>query len=276
LACCLEKNSEHPLAKSFVSYCVKKGLVEDCTVEDFKVHFGYGIEGIVNGKKVYIGSRSYMERLGLNIPDQLKEAEEKAEVNGEVPVFIAVEDKVAGIVTFSQNIRKEAPKVVQVLRKLKIKVGILTGDTPYFAKILKEKLGIEDVRAGLLPHDKLKAIEEEKTKGKTVAMVGDGINDAPALTKADIGIAMGCGTDLTRESANISLLSDDLRKVPLSILLAKKVRKVIYTNMFWAFIYNIIGIGLAVTGKLSPIFAALAMVLSSAFVIANSVRVKNW
>ncbi len=276
LACCLEKNSEHPLAKSFVSYCMKKGLVEDCPVEDFKVHFGYGIEGMVNGKKVYIGSRSYMERLGLNIPDQLKEAEEKAEVNGEIPVFIAVEDKIAGIVTFSQNIRKEAPKVVQVLRKLKIKVGILTGDTPYFAKILKEKLGIEDVRAGLLPHDKLKAIEEEKTKGKTVAMVGDGINDAPALTKADIGIAMGCGTDLTRESANISLLSDDLRKVPLSILLAKKVRKVIYTNMFWAFIYNIIGIGLAVTGKLSPIFAALAMVLSSAFVIANSVRVKNW
>ena len=276
LACCLEKNSEHPLAKSFVSYCMKKGLVEDCPVEDFKVHFGYGIEGIVNGKKVYIGSRSYMERLDLNIPDQLKEAEEKAEVNGEIPVFIAIEDKVAGIVTFSQNIRKEAPKVVQVLKKLKIKVGILTGDTPYFAKILKEKLGIEDVRAGLLPHDKLKAIEEEKTKGKTVAMVGDGINDAPALTKADIGIAMGCGTDLTRESANISLLSDDLRKVPLSILLAKKVRKVIYTNMFWAFIYNIIGIGLAVTGKLSPIFAALAMVLSSAFVIANSVRVKNW
>ncbi len=276
LACCLERNSEHPLAKSFVSYCAKKGFVEDCTVEDFKVHFGYGIEGVVNRKKVYIGSKSYMEKLDLNIPDRLKEAEKKAEESGEITVFIAVEDKIAGIIIFSQNVRKEAPKVVEVLRKLKIKVGVLTGDTPYFARILRKKLRIEDVRAGLLPHDKLKAIEEEKTKGKTVAMVGDGINDAPALTKADIGIAMGCGTDLTRESANISLLSDDLRKVPLSILLAKKVRKVIYTNMFWAFIYNIIGIGLAVTGKLSPIFAALAMVLSSAFVIANSVRVKNW
>ncbi|WP_456393588.1 heavy metal translocating P-type ATPase [Persephonella sp.] len=275
-ACCLERNSEHPLAKSFVSYCAQRGFIEDCKIDDFRVHFGYGIEGVVNGERVYIGSRSYMEKIGLEIPEELKQQEKKAEENGEIPVFIATENGVAGIVVFTQSIRKEAPKVVEVLKKLKIKVGVLTGDTPYFAKILKQKLGITDVRAGLLPHDKLKAIEEEKSKGRTVAMVGDGINDAPALAQADIGIAMGCGTDLTRESANISLLSDDLRKVPLSILLAKKVKKVIYTNMFWAFVYNVIGIGLAVMGKLSPIFAAMAMVLSSAFVIANSVRVKNW
>jgi Cu2+-exporting ATPase/Cu+-exporting ATPase len=276
LACCLERNSEHPLAKSFVSYCAQKGFITDCNVEDFKVHFGYGVEGVVDGVHVYIGSRSYMEKLGFGIPDELKEAEKEAEEKGEIPVFIAADQRVSGIVVFSQNIRKEAPKVFEVLKKIKIKVGVLTGDTPYFAKILKDKLGIEDVRAGLLPQDKLKAIDEEKKKGRTVAMVGDGINDAPALTRADIGVAMGCGTDLTRESANISLLSDDLRKVPLAILLAKKVRKVIYTNMFWAFIYNVIGIGLAVAGKLNPMFAALAMVLSSAFVIANSVRVKNW
>ncbi|WP_029523344.1 cation-translocating P-type ATPase [Persephonella sp. KM09-Lau-8] len=276
LACCLERNSEHPLAKSFVSYCVQKGLVSDCKVEDFRVHFGFGVEGIVDGVHIYIGSKAYMEKLGLNIPEELAQVEKGAEKNGEIVVFIATDEKVAGVITFAQKIRKEAPKVIQVLKKLKINVGVLTGDTPYFAKVLKEKLGIENIKAGLMPEDKLKAIQEEKSKGRTVAMVGDGINDAPALTQADIGIAMGCGTDLTRESANISLLSDDLRKVPLSILLAKKVRKVIYTNIFWAFIYNIIGIGLAVSGKLSPIFAALAMVLSSAFVIANSIRVKNW
>ncbi len=276
LACCLERNSEHPLAKSFVSYCVQKGFVSDCKVEDFRVHFGFGVEGVVNGVHLYIGSKVYMEKLGLDIPEELAKVEKEAEKNGEIVVFIATDEKVAGVVTFAQKIRQEAPKVIQVLKKLKINVGVLTGDTPYFAKVLKEKLGIENIKAGLMPEDKLKVIQEEKSKGKTVAMVGDGINDAPALAQADIGIAMGCGTDLTRESANISLLSDDLRKVPLSILLAKKVRKVIYTNMFWAFIYNLIGIGLAVSGKLSPIFAALAMVLSSAFVIANSIRVKNW
>jgi len=201
-----------------------------------------------------------------------KEAEEK----GEIPVYIAVENKVKGIVTFAQKIKDEAPKAINALKKLKIDVSVLTGDTHYFAKILKEKLGIKDVRAELLPEDKLEAIKKAKESGKTVSMVGDGINDAPALVEADIGIAMGCGTDLTRESANISLLSDDLRKIPLVILLSRKVKKVIYTNMFWAFIYNIIGIGLAVMGKLNPIFAAVAMILSSAFVIANSIRVKNW
>ena len=276
LACCLEKYSEHPLAKSFVSYCVKNNINPKCQVDSFKVHFGYGVEGLVNGKKVFIGSRKYMERLKLKIPDNFLDIEDKAEKKGEVSVFVAVDNNVSGIILFSQSIRKEAQKVVNVLKKLNIKVGILTGDTPFFAKILKDNLGIKDVKAGLLPQDKLKVIKDEKIKGKTVVMVGDGINDAPALAEADIGIAMGCGTDLTRESANISLLSDDLRKIPLSILLAKKVKKVIYTNMFWAFFYNIIGVGFAVMGKLSPIFAAMAMVLSSAFVIANSVRVKNW
>ncbi|WP_457643471.1 heavy metal translocating P-type ATPase [Persephonella sp.] len=275
-ACCLENNSEHPLAKSFVSFCVKKEVKSQCDVEDFRVHFGYGIEGVVDGEKILIGSRAFMEKNGIKIPEQFEKLEKQAEEKGEIPVFVGTKGSVKGIIVFTQSIRKEAPKVMEVLKKLKIKVGVLTGDTSYFAKILKEKLGISNVRAELLPHEKLKAIEEEKAKGRTVAMVGDGINDAPALAQADIGIAMGCGTDLTRESANISLLSDDLRKVPLSILLAKKVKKVIYTNMFWAFIYNVIGIGLAVMGKLTPIFAALAMVLSSAFVIANSVRVKNW
>ncbi len=275
-ACAVEKNSEHPLAKSFVSYLLKNGFKCDKEAEFFKVHFGKGVEGVVDGEKVLIGSRVFMEENGVNLLDRYKEIEEKAKNEGEIPVFIAIGKEIKGAVSFSQKIKDEAPKAINVLRKLKIYVSVLTGDTPYFAGVLKEKLGIQDVRAGLLPEDKLKAIKEEKSKGKTVAMVGDGINDAPALVEADIGIAMGCGTDLTRESANVSLLSDDLRKVPLMIILAKKVKKVIYTNMFWAFIYNIIGIGLAVMGKLTPIFAALAMVLSSAFVIANSIRVKNW
>jgi Cu2+-exporting ATPase/Cu+-exporting ATPase len=277
LACALEKNSEHPLGKSIVSYCQKNKIdCEDCKIEDFKAHFGLGIEGIVNGKKVYIGNKKFMEKLGLKIPEDLETIERRAEENAEIPVFIAVNNEIKGIILFGQKIKKEAPKAIEALKKLGIKVAVLTGDTKYFANILREKLKISEVYAELLPEDKVKIIREEKKKGNVVAMVGDGINDAPALAEADIGIALGCGTDLTRESANISLLSDDLRKVPLAIILARKVKKVIYTNMFWAFIYNIIGIGLAVMGKLSPIFAALAMILSSAFVIANSLRVKNW
>ncbi len=277
LVCALEKNSEHPLGKSIVSYCQKNKIdCEDCKIEDFKAHFGLGIEGIVNGKKVYIGNKKFMEKIGLKIPEDLETIERRAEENAEIPVFIAVNNEIKGIILFGQKIKKEAPKAIEALKKLGIKVAVLTGDTKYFANILREKLKISEVYAELLPEDKVKIIREEKKKGNVVAMVGDGINDAPALAEADIGIALGCGTDLTRESANISLLSDDLRKVPLAIILARKVKKVIYTNMFWAFIYNIIGIGLAVMGKLSPIFAALAMILSSAFVIANSLRVKNW
>lgn len=275
-AYCLEKMSQHPLAISFVYYCKSKNLTADCNVKDFKTHFGYGIEGIVNGEKLYIGNKQFISKLGLTIPQQLEEIEKEAEKNAEIPVFIFNDKQVLGIITFSQKIKDEAPIAIKALKKLKLKIKVLTGDTEYFARIIKEKLGIEEVKANLLPEDKIKEIEKEKQKAKVVAMVGDGINDAPALAKADIGIAMGCGTDITKESANISLVSDDLRKVPLMILLARKVKRVIYTNIFWAFIYNIIGIGYALTGNLSPILAALAMVLSSAFVIGNSIRVKNW
>ncbi len=274
--CAVEKHSEHPLAKSFLQFCKEKGINPEKDVKDFKVHFGLGVEGTVDDKRIFIGSKNYMKELGFSIPENLKEEEKKSEKNGEIVVFVADDKGVKGMITFAQKIRKEAKIAIKALKKLKIKTGILTGDTKSFAEAVKRELDVALVKAELLPEDKLKTIEEEKRKGKTVSMVGDGINDAPALLKADIGIAMGCGTDLTRESANISLLGDDLRKIPLLIILARKVKRVIYTNMFWAFIYNIIGIGLALMGKLNPIFAALAMVLSSAFVIANSIRVKNW
>ena len=271
----VEKQSEHPLAKSFVSFYKDKNL-GNLEVEDFKVHFGLGVEGTVNGKKIYIGSKNFMKKLGFHIPDRLENIYTKAIEEGEIAVFVADNKQIHGIITFAQKIRDEAKIALKALKKLKIKTGVLTGDSKVFAEAIKKQLDIDIVKAELLPEDKLEIINQEKKSGKTVSMVGDGINDAPALMKADIGIAMGCGTDLTRESANVSLIGDDLRKVPLLIILSRKVKRVIYTNMFWAFIYNIIGIGLAVTGKLNTIFAALAMVLSSAFVIANSIRVKNW
>ncbi|WP_297887106.1 cation-translocating P-type ATPase [Sulfurihydrogenibium sp.] len=269
----LEKNSEHPLAKSFIKDC------QDCKelkVEDFKVHFGFGVSGKVEGKEYILGSQEFLKQFNVELDEELKKMKEKAIENGEIITFLSDKSQVLGFVSFTQSIRPEAKVAIDALKSINIEVGILTGDSQYFANVLKKELEIDDVRANLLPEDKLKAIQEEKSKGKVVAMVGDGINDAPALTAADIGIAMGCGTDLTRESASISLISDDLRKIPLIIILSRKVKRVIYTNIFWAFIYNIIGMGLAITGQLNPIFAALAMVLSSVFVIGNSLRVKAY
>ncbi|MEZ0323252.1 MAG: cation-translocating P-type ATPase [Hydrogenothermaceae bacterium] len=265
----LEKHSQHPIAHSFILWC------NDCRereVKNFKVYFGFGVSGEIDGKIYYLGSEEFMKTLGVST-DKFEDIKRLAVENGEVVIFLSDGKDVIGFVSFKQKIRKEAYIAIEALKNLKIDVKVLTGDTEYFAKAIRNELGIKVV-GGLLPEDKLRIINEEKSKGRVVAMVGDGINDAPALAAADIGIAMGCGTDLTRESANISLISDDLRKVPLVILLSKKVKRVIYSNMFWAFIYNIIGIGLAVSGYLTPIFSALAMVLSSAFVIGNSIRVK--
>lgn len=267
----LEKHSEHPVAKSFVQWC--DGCVER-EVKEFKVHFGLGVSGEIDGKRYYLGNLEFMRQIGVDVSgfaDKVKAASE----NGEIVVYLSEGRKVLAFLSFKQKIRKEAPVAISALKKIGVKVEVLTGDTEYFAKSIKRELDVE-VRAGLLPEDKLKVIREEKDGGKSVVMVGDGINDAPALAMADIGIAMGCGTDLTRESANVSLIGDDLRKIPLLILLARKVKRVIYTNMFWAFVYNIIGIGLAITGHLTPVFAALAMVLSSVFVIGNSLRVKAY
>ncbi|ACN99573.1 copper-translocating P-type ATPase [Sulfurihydrogenibium azorense Az-Fu1] len=269
----LEKNSEHPLAKSFINWCKE---CRELKIDDFKVVFGFGIKGKVEGKEYILGSEEFLKQHGVMLDDNIKKLKENAIKNGEVITFLSDKQQILGFVSFSQKIRPEAKITIDVLKNLKVEVGILTGDSDYFANVLKKELQIEDVRANLLPEGKLKAIKEEKSKGKVVAMVGDGINDAPALAEADIGIAMGCGTDLTRESASISLIGDDLRKIPLIIILSRKVKRVIYTNIFWAFIYNIIGMGLAITGHLNPVFAALAMVLSSVFVIGNSLRIKTY
>lgn len=269
----LEKNSEHPLAKSFINWCKE---CRELKIDDFKVVFGFGIKGKVEGKEYILGSEEFLKQHGVMLDDNIKKLKENAIKNGEVITFLSDKQQILGFVSFSQKIRPEAKITIDALKNLKVEVGILTGDSDYFANVLKKELQIEDVRANLLPEDKLKAIKEEKSKGKVVAMVGDGINDAPALAEADIGIAMGCGTDLTRESASISLIGDDLRKIPLIIILSRKVKRVIYTNIFWAFIYNIIGMGLAITGHLNPVFAALAMVLSSVFVIGNSLRIKTY
>lgn len=267
----LERHSEHPIARSFISWCV------DCKekpVNNFKVHFGFGVSGEIDGKRYYLGSLEFLRSLGVDFSSFESLRHESIE-RGEVVVYLADEERALAFISFKQKIRKEAKVAVDALKRIGVEVEVLTGDSEYFAKTVEKELNL-NVRANLLPEDKLKIIQEEKSKGKNVVMVGDGINDAPALVASDIGVAMGCGTDLTRESANISLISDDLRKIPLLIILSRKVKRVIYSNMFWAFIYNIIGIGLAITGQLTPIFAALAMVLSSVFVIGNSLRVKSY
>lgn len=273
----LEHNSEHPIAHAIVT-SAKERKITPRVVSDFEAIKGKGLKGVVNGVEYYAGNMTLMRDLAITVDATFIE-QQTAE--GKTPVLLATREQLIGICMIADAIKPEAVEAVKNLHKLGIKVVMLTGDNKNTARFVADQIGIDEVVAEVMPADKLAKITELQQSGEVVAMAGDGVNDAPALAQADIGIAMATGTDVAIESAGITLLHGDISKLVKTIRLSKLTMRGIKQNLFWAFIYNIVGIPLA-TGMffpffgwlLSPVFAGFAMALSSVSVVGNSLRLK--
>lgn len=273
----LENKSEHPIAHAVVKYA-KETAIEIKGVENFKIIEGKGLQGTVGGETYFAGSTRLIKDLGISFDVSTLEKETSV---GKTPVILADKTKVLLVATVADSIKPEAIEAVKNLHALGIQTVMLTGDDRNAAAYIAKEVGIDDVVAEVLPQDKLAKIKELQAEGRVVAMAGDGVNDAPALAQADVGIAMATGTDVAIESAGITLLHGDISKLVKAIKLSKITMRGIKQNLFWAFIYNIVGIPLAgglfypIFGwLLSPVFAGFAMAMSSVSVVGNSLRLK--
>ncbi|MDI6802722.1 MAG: heavy metal translocating P-type ATPase [Bacteroidota bacterium] len=267
----IELLSEHPIAKAIIHFSNNKNI-KPSRVENFKSITGFGSEGYMDNKLIYIGNRELMKQRGLNFEQTSFDI---ADHQTEMVVFVSVDTNLVGIIALSDILKHDSKKAVSELKSLGFKTILLTGDNERSAEIMSKSAGIEQYYAKMLPKDKVDKIKELQTNGKLVTMIGDGINDAPALAQADVGIAMGTGTDIAIEAGDITLIKGDLNGVVKAIKLSKKTVTTIYQNLFWAFIYNIILIPLAASGFLDPMLAAGAMALSSVSVVSNSLRLKR-
>lgn len=280
LSSSLEKKSEHPLGDAIVTKA-KELKIEPFEVEEFNSLSGFGVEGKIDDKNLLIGNKKLMEKNKIDIESYEKEISKLSSV-GKTPIFVAVNNKIASIIAIRDDIKENAKEVITTLKKMNIEIIMLTGDNKNTANAIAKEVGIDHVISEVLPQEKHEKIKELKKKGKVVAMVGDGINDAIALVESDLSIAIGNGTDIAIESANIVLIKDDLNGVVNAIKLSKKTIQIIKQNLFWAFIYNItlifIAAGILHIFKgplLNPMFAALAMALSSVSVVSNTLRLNK-
>ena len=269
----VENLSEHPLAKAIVEK-VKTDGVEITDPDSFEAVAGKGIKAVIGGESVIAGSIKYLKELNIDIAGFRNEIESYMD-KGYTIILVSVNGKLSGIVGIFDNIKEDSAKAISDIHKLGIKTVMLTGDNSKSASTIAEEVGIDEVRAELLPQDKILIVKELQEKGNIVAMVGDGINDAPSLKQADVGVAIGTGTDVAIESADITLVSGSLSGVVKAIRLSKVTFRKIMQNLFWAFFYNIIVIPLAVFGLLHPAVAEIAMALSSINVVGNSLRLRK-
>ncbi|MCG3204937.1 MAG: Silver exporting P-type ATPase [Elusimicrobia bacterium] len=280
LAASLERGSEHPLASAIVAAAQEKKLALSQT-KDFKSVTGKGVIGVIDGKQIAIGNAPLLEQLGVAASESKDKAEEMRR-EGQTAMFIVVDNQLAGILGVADPIKESSKEAIQILQKQGIHVVMLTGDSRTTAEAVAKKLGIDKVEAETLPHQKIEVVKRFQAEGKIVAMAGDGINDAPALAQANVGIAMGTGTDVAMESARMTLVKGDLRGIARAYRLSQGTMRNIRQNLFFAFIYNVLGVPVAAgilypfTGLLlSPMIAAAAMTLSSVSVIGNALRLRK-
>jgi len=281
IAASLEKNSEHPLASAIIKKAKKK-RVKLFSIKDFKALLGKGIQAKYKSKKYIFGNRKLLQEHKVNyraIETQIKKLEEE----GKTTMILADDKKVLGLIAVADTLKKNSKEAVEKLHKMGKEVAMITGDNRRVAHAIAKQLGIDSILAEVLPQDKAKQVQQLQSKKRVVAMVGDGINDAPALAQSDLGIALGSGTDVALETGEIVLIKNDLRDVVRAIDLSRYTLKKIKQNLFWAFIYNSLGIPIAAgilypfTGwLLNPTFAAAAMAFSSVSVVSNALLMKNY
>lgn len=281
LSASAEKGSEHPLGDAIVKGALSKGL-ELLTIESFEAIPGHGIKVLIDQKNVLLGNRKLMNVNEVNLSESELVSDKLAE-EGKTPMFIAIDQQLVGIIAVADTVKPNSAKAIKKLTEMGIEVAMITGDNKKTAAAIAKQVGIKTVLAEVLPQDKSSEVKKLQDAGRKVAMVGDGINDAPALAQADIGIAIGSGTDVAMESADIVLMRSDLMDVPTALKLSKSTIRNIKENLFWAFAYNILGIPIAagllfIFGGpiLNPIFAAAAMSLSSVSVLTNALRLKSF
>ena len=281
IAASLEKQSEHPLGQAVVEELENKNL-ELLPIEDFKAISGRGIKGIINGATYYGGNIAFMQENNINVGELLNKSKTLLE-QGKTVLYFAKENCVIGIIGVADTIKQKSMQAIDELKNKNIEVVMITGDNKIVAEAIGKQLGIDKVISEVLPQDKEKEVEKLQKQGKNVAFVGDGINDSPALVKADVGLAIGSGTDIAIESADVVLVKNNLLDVVTAINLSKAVIKNIKINLFWAFFYNAIGIPVAAGifylkfgFKLSPMIGALAMSFSSVCVVTNALRLKKF
>ncbi|MGB4659214.1 MAG: heavy metal translocating P-type ATPase [Mobilitalea sp.] len=281
IAASAEKGSEHPLGEAII-HGAKKENLDLIKIDSFIAIPGCGIEVSTEGKKVLLGNKKLMKERHISLT-QLKSESDRLASEGKTPMYIAIDQELSGIIAVADVVKESSAKAIKVLHEMGIEVAMITGDNRRTAEAIAKQVGIDRVLAEVLPQDKSNEVKKLQAEGKIVSMVGDGINDAPALAQADIGIAIGSGTDVAMESADIVLMKSDLMDVPTAIQLSKSTIRNIKQNLFWAFGYNVLGIPVAAGllyafggPTLNPMLAAAAMSLSSVSVLTNALRLKGF
>lgn len=274
IAASIEKTSEHPLGQAIVNKAEEESL-SLTQAEDFVAVAGKGLKSKFQAKETFIGNRKLMKENNISIKDVEKDLL-RLEEEGKTAMLLAIDGKLSGIIAVADQIKETSKEAIEKLKSMGLDIYMITGDNERTAKAIANQVGVVNVLAEVLPENKAKEIEKLKTNGKHVGMVGDGINDAPALVAADIGFAIGTGTDVAMEAADITLMSGDLLGLVTAIRLSHRTMRTIKQNLFWAFFYNSIGIPFAALGFLNPMVAGAAMAFSSVSVVTNSLRLKNF
>ena len=274
IAASLEKSSEHPLGEAVVEYA-KKNNIENLEVKEFNSITGKGIEGIIDEKKILVGNISLLEENNIKLSNEEILEIENYQVQGKTPLLISSKNEFLGIITVADEVKETSKEAIEELKNMGIDIYMITGDSEATAKTIGKEIGIENIIAEVLPKDKSSKVKELKEKGHIVGMVGDGINDAPALAESNIGFAIGTGTDIAMEASDITIINGDLLSIAKSIKLSHKTMRTIKQNLFWAFFYNSIGIPVAALGFLNPMIAGAAMAFSSVSVVTNSLRLRR-